>query len=94
MTSPIVIIVPTRALMVGETKGSFVHWLANLNIKRNLTSMFFVNKYLPYMTLNVAFKLESCTSCVDHCLQAGISRFYVIFKEAGSSLHWFCDQWQ
>ena len=47
MTSPIVINVPTRALLVGETKGSFVRWLANLNIKRNLTAMF-VNKYLPY----------------------------------------------
>ena len=47
MTSPIVINVPTRALLAGETKGSFDRWLANLNIKRNLTSMF-VNIYLPY----------------------------------------------
>ena len=47
MMSPIVIYVPTRALLVSKTKGSFVRWLANLNIKRNLTSMF-VNKYLPY----------------------------------------------
>ena len=47
MMSPIVINVPTRALLVGVTKGSFVRWLANLNIKRNLTSMF-VNKYVPY----------------------------------------------
>ena len=46
MTSPIVINVPTRVLLAGETKGSLVWWLANLNIKRNLTSMF-VNKYLP-----------------------------------------------
>ena len=47
MTPPIVINVPTRALLAGDTKGSFVRWLANLNIKRNLTSMF-VKKYLPY----------------------------------------------
>ena len=47
MTSPIN--VPTRALLAGETKGSFVQWLANLNVKRNLTSMF-VNKYLPYFS--------------------------------------------
>ena len=45
--SPIVIYVPTRASLVGEIKDYFVRWLANLNIKRNLTSMF-VNKYLPY----------------------------------------------
>ena len=43
--SPIVINVPTRALLADETKGSFVRLLANLNIKRNLTAMF-VNKYL------------------------------------------------
>ena len=47
MTSPININVPTRALLDAETKGSFVRWLINLNIKRNLTSMF-VNRYLPY----------------------------------------------
>ena len=47
MTSPIVINVPTRVLLAGETKGSFVRQLANLNIKSNLTSMF-VNKYLLY----------------------------------------------
>ena len=45
--SPIAINVPTRALFADETKGSFVRLLANLNIKRNLTSMF-LNKYLPY----------------------------------------------
>ena len=47
ITSPIVINVPTRALLAGETKGSFVRLLANLNIKRNLTAVF-VNKYHPY----------------------------------------------
>ena len=40
--------------MVGETKGSFVRWLANLNTKRNLTSMF-VNKYLPYENETLCF---------------------------------------
>mgnify|MGYP007094290589 FL=1 len=38
---------PTKALLAGETKGSFVQLLANLNIKRNLTAMF-VNKYVPH----------------------------------------------
>ena len=47
MTSPININVPTGALLDAETKASFVWWLANLYIKRNLTSMF-VNRYLPY----------------------------------------------
>ena len=40
--------VPTRALLAGETEGPFVRWLANLNVKRNLTSMF-VNRYLPFI---------------------------------------------
>ena len=30
---------PTRALLADETKGSFVWWSANFNIKRSLTSM-------------------------------------------------------
>ena len=47
LTSPIVLNVPTRALLAGETKGSFVQWLANFNIKRNFISMF-VNKHPPY----------------------------------------------
>ena len=48
MASSTVINVPTRALLADETKGYFVRWLTNLNIKRNLTSMF-INKYLPYI---------------------------------------------
>ena len=51
MASPIDINVPSRALLDAETKGSFVRWLANLNIKRNVTSMF-INRYLPYSFLN------------------------------------------
>ena len=43
VTSPIVIIVPTRGLLAVETMHAIVQWLANLNIKRNMTSMF-VNK--------------------------------------------------
>ena len=40
MTSPININVQTGALLDAETKGSFVQWLAFLNIKRNLMSNF------------------------------------------------------
>ena len=52
MTSPIGIYVPTRVLLDAETKNSFEQWLANLNIKRNLTSMF-VNRYLPLTSLTM-----------------------------------------
>ena len=41
----IVINVPAKALLADDRKGSLVRWLANLNIKRNLTSVF-VNKYI------------------------------------------------
>lgn len=47
ITSPIDVNVPTRALPAGETRASFVRWLAHLNKKRNVTSMF-VKRYLPY----------------------------------------------
>ena len=50
MTSPVVINVPTRALLAGETKGSFVQWLANLNIKRNFISTF--EEQTPSLLLN------------------------------------------
>ena len=43
VTSPIVINVPTRGLLAVETMHAIVQWLLNLNIKRNMTSMF-VNK--------------------------------------------------
>ena len=45
MMSATVINLQTRVLLAGETKGSFVRWLANnyLTIKRNLTSVL-VNK--------------------------------------------------
>ena len=47
VTSPIVINVPTRGLLAAETMHAIVRWLANLNIKRNMTSMF-VNKKHRY----------------------------------------------
>ena len=47
VTSPIVINMPTRTQLAVETMTSFVPWLANLNIKRNVTSMF-VNKELEW----------------------------------------------
>ena len=47
VTSPIVINVPTRGLLAVETMHATVQWLANLNIKRNVTSMF-VNKKHRY----------------------------------------------
>ena len=49
VTSPIVINVPTRGLLAVETMHAIVRWLANLNIKRNMTSMF-VNKKHRYST--------------------------------------------
>ena len=47
VTSPIVINVPTRGLLAVETMHAIVQWLSNLNIKRNMTSMF-VNKKHRY----------------------------------------------
>ena len=47
VTSTIVIDVPTRGLLAVETMHAIVQWLANLNIKRNVTSMF-VNKKHRY----------------------------------------------
>ena len=47
VTSRIVINVPTRDLLAVETMHAIVQWLANLNIKRNMTSMF-VNKKHRY----------------------------------------------
>ena len=50
VTSPIVINVPTRGLLAAETMHAIVRSLANLNIKRNMTSMF-VNKKHRYSGL-------------------------------------------
>ena len=54
VTSPIVINVPTRGLLAVETMHAIVQWLANLNIKRNMTSMF-VNKKHRYKPCSVLF---------------------------------------
>ena len=48
VTSRIVINMPTRTELAVETITSFVPWLANLNIKRNVTSMF-VNKNIDIL---------------------------------------------
>ena len=48
VTSPIVINVPTRGSLAVETMHAVVQWLANLNLKRNMTTMF-VNKKHRYM---------------------------------------------
>ena len=49
VTSPIVIMCqPEVYLLAVETMHGFVQWLANLNIKRNMTSIF-VNKKRRYM---------------------------------------------
>ena len=45
VTSPIVINMHTRTQLAVETMTSFVPWLVNLNIKRNVTSMFVNKKY-------------------------------------------------
>ena len=45
VTSPIVINVPNRGLLAVETMHAIVQWLENLNIKRNLTSIFVNKKY-------------------------------------------------
>ena len=47
VTSPIFINVPIRGLLAVETMHTVVQWLENLNIKRNMTSMF-VNKKHRY----------------------------------------------
>ena len=49
VTSPIVINVPTRGPLAGETMHAIVQWLENLIIKRNMTSMF-VNKKHRYIS--------------------------------------------
>ena len=45
VTSLIVIEMQTISYLAVETISSFVPWLANFNIKRNVTSMFVDKKY-------------------------------------------------
>ena len=63
VTSPIVINVPTRGLLAVETMHAIVQWLENLNIKRNMTSMF-VNKKHHYM-LHYFLLFYSVLHCTD-----------------------------
>ena len=81
MTSPININVPTGALLDAETKDSFVRWLAFLNIKRNLMSMF-VNRYLPYKRNFIIMKssppLKSC-QCEENLVH-NLSSKYILFN--------------
>ena len=57
VTSPIVINVPTRGLLAVETMHAIVRWLENLNIKRNMTSMF-VNKKHRYKRLKTKLVIK------------------------------------
>ena len=59
VTSPIVIYVPTRGLLAVETMHAIVQWLENLNIKRNLMSMF-VNKKRRYTKGGALFVSVHC----------------------------------
>ena len=54
--SPIVVNVPTRGLLAVETMHAIVQWLENLNIKRNMTSMF-VNKKHCYSSKTFAYRI-------------------------------------
>ena len=47
MTTHIVINVPTRALLDGDTKVSFVPWLANL--KKNIFPIVLLNLEIPWI---------------------------------------------
>ena len=69
VTSPIVINVPTRGLLAVETMHAIVRWLANFNIKRNMTSVL-VNKKHRYNlvqgTAPVSRQRETCNAkCID-----------------------------
>ena len=68
VTSPIVINVPTRGLLAVETMHAIVQWLANLNIKRNMMSMF-VNKKHRY----VLKQWIALNACADWLVKLQIS---------------------
>ena len=68
VTSPIVINVPTRGLLAVETMHAIVQWLENLNIKRNMTSMF-VNKKHRY--INERIGREDKLSAIFNAKQMG-----------------------
>ena len=60
VTSPIVIKVPTRGLLAVETMHAIVQWLANLNIKRNATSMFVNKKHRYKGTAYISVFAKAC----------------------------------
>ena len=68
VTSPIVINVPTRGLLAVETMHAIVQWLENLNIKRNMMSMF-VNKKHRY--INERIGREDKLSAIFNAKQMG-----------------------
>ena len=68
ITSPIVINVPTRGLLAVETMHAIVQWLENLNIKRNMMSMF-VNKKHRY--INERIGREDKLSAIFNAKQMG-----------------------
>ena len=55
VTLPIVINVPTRGLLAVETMHAIVQWLAKLNIKKNMMSVF-VNKKHCYKRILLILK--------------------------------------
>ena len=59
VTSPIVINVPTRGLLAVETMHAIVQWLENLNIKRNMTSMFVNKKHRYRQMTNQSWSLSN-----------------------------------
>ena len=74
VSSPIVNNMPTRTKLAVETTASFVQWLANLNIKRNVTSMFVNKKYRYGKTeQSPAPKLSQNWCEIGKCAHASIT---------------------
>ena len=71
VTSPSVINVPTRGLLAVETMHAIVQWLANLNIKINMTSMF-VNKKHRYNLIQIVPAPEAILLLLKQCYEAFI----------------------
>ena len=65
-TSPIDINVPTRGFLAVETMHAIVQWLANLNIKGNMTSIFVNKKHRCISTCEVLYYLYSSSERVPH----------------------------
>ena len=65
VTSPIVINVPTRGLLAVETMHAIVRWLANLNIKSNMTSMSVIKKHRYSIKRTVSKAMQQHKSFVQ-----------------------------